>query len=57
MLKSSQVKNLKLDFPSSGGNVVFAKSGKMLCSILELIDIVKLESENPQLLLSTLGFQ
>ena len=33
-----------LDFPLSSGTtrVAFAKSGKMLCSILELIDLVKI---------------
>ena len=47
MLKCSPAENLKyhvlLDFPLSSGTTraVFTKSGKVLCSILELIDLVK----------------
>ena len=46
-----------LGFPLSSGTtrVVFAKSGKMLCSILELIDLVKSGVKNSMATLISFG--
>ena len=49
--------SFSLDFPLSIGKtrVVFAKSGKILCSILELVDLVKSEVKKSTATFISLG--